>query len=176
MQHTPERLKTHIKSYDKAKTLFEVDLEQSSEGQPSQKKPALLQAKLPVSSTGKDLQEAIDRQVCRFLVATNSPFSLVENCEFLKLINLLRPGAKVANRRAMGGRLLDEVHEEEIVKVRQRLEDRSVTFTVSSEPVVGIAISCDGLSYLVDSIDTTGHPHTIEYLAELVPPLISTWN
>ena len=70
MQHTPERLKSHIKSYDKAKTLFEVDLEQSSEGQPSQKKPALLQAKFPVSSTGKDLQEAIDRQSLVFCPET----------------------------------------------------------------------------------------------------------
>ena len=48
MQYIPERLKSHVKGCDKAKTLFEVDREQSSEGQPPQKKPALLQAKLPL--------------------------------------------------------------------------------------------------------------------------------
>ena len=103
----------------------------------------------------------------------------MENGEFIKLINLLCPGAKVADRRSMGGRLLDQVHLEEIAKVRQQLVGRNVTLaidcwtTVSSEPVLGMAICCDGLSYLVDSVDTTGHPHTIEYMAALVPPLLN---
>ena len=102
-----------------------------------------------MSSTDRQLQEAVDLQValvfatpaacrapyppnlmffaCRFLVATKSPFSLVENGEFIKLNNLLRPGAKVADRRTMGGRLLDQAHLEEIAKVRQQLVGRNVT-------------------------------------------------
>ena len=103
----------------------------------------------------------------------------MENGEFIKLINLLRPGAKVADRRTMGGRLLDQAHLEEIAKVRQQLVGRNVSLaidgwtTVSCEPVLGKAICCVGLSYLVDSVDTTGHPHTIEYMTTLVPPLLN---
>ena len=43
--------------------------------------------------------------------------------------------------------------------------------TVSSEPVIGMAICCEGLSYFVNTVDKTGHPHNIEYMAGLVPPL-----
>ena len=70
----------------------------------------------------------------------------MESGEFIKLINLLRLGAEVADRRSMGGRLLDQVHLEEIAKVRQQLVGRNVTLaidgwtTVSSEPVLGMAI------------------------------------
>ena len=36
-----------------------------------------------------------------------------------------------------------------------------------NEPVVGIAITCEDKTILVDAIDTTGQPHTAEYMSEV---------
>ena len=88
MQYIPDRLKAHVQVCDKAKKLFpdiDVEIKSSSssssqpffppsstsqdlspaspEGQPPLKKPFLLQARLPVSSTDRQLQEAVDLQV-----------------------------------------------------------------------------------------------------------------
>ena len=36
---------------------------------------------------------------------------------------------------------------------------------LTNNPVVGIAITCNGRTILDDAIDTTGSPHTAEYMA-----------
>ena len=45
-----------------------------------------------VIKTTASLKQEFDHQVARFIYATNSPFNLVENKEFLKLLEMLRPG------------------------------------------------------------------------------------
>ena len=45
-----------------------------------------------VMKTSGNEKAAIDLQITRFVCATNSPFSIMEHPEFLKLITMLRPG------------------------------------------------------------------------------------
>ena len=85
---------------------------------------------LPVTSTQKSMQEKIDLQVCRFLIATDSPFALVENRHFRKLLSDLRSGVQIADRRAMAGRLLDKVYEEEHGKLAILVKGCCVTLCV----------------------------------------------
>ena len=54
--------------------------------------------------------DLLDRQVAEFVFGTNSPFSIVENKSFVKLMHDLRPGYKPPSRERIGGDLLDKVH------------------------------------------------------------------
>ena len=64
------------------------------------------------------------------VVATNSPFLLVENPEFKKFAQLLRPGVRLADRKTIGGSLLDHVYEEEMGKVRKETSGLLATLSV----------------------------------------------
>ena len=46
--------------------------------------------------------DELDRQVGRMVYATNSAFRIVENKEFLALMQLVRPGIKIPSRRFQG--------------------------------------------------------------------------
>ena len=50
---------------------------------------------------------SLEKQVGRFVYSTNSPFRLVEHKEFLALMQMVRPGVKLPNKRAIGGRILN---------------------------------------------------------------------
>ena len=60
-----------------------------------------------------------ERQVGRFVYATNSPFTIVENAEFVTMMEMARPGIKLPGRRAVGGRILEDVHGEEWAKFKR---------------------------------------------------------
>lgn len=57
-----------------------------------------------------DQNTEIDMQVARFFFGSNLPFRVVENKEFSKLMELLRPGYQPPNRKTLAGELLDAVH------------------------------------------------------------------
>ena len=52
-------------------------------------------------------REKVWEQLCRFIVAANSSFSIVENEEFIKFVRLLKPGLVFPNRKQIAGTLLD---------------------------------------------------------------------
>ncbi len=45
-----------------------------------------------VMQTSKSEKEALDAQVARYIYATNTPFSAAAHSEFVKLVQMLRPG------------------------------------------------------------------------------------
>jgi len=51
-----------------------------------------------VTQTSKTNKTAMDRQIARFLYGTNTPFSAVGHPEFVKLVQLLRPGYNPPNK------------------------------------------------------------------------------
>ena len=69
-------------------------------------------------------KEAFDIQVARFIYATNSPFKLAENKEFLKLIEMLHPGYTPPNRRALANILLDKVHEDVYISCKEKVKGK----------------------------------------------------
>ena len=56
----------------------------------------------------------IDRQLTKFIYATNSTFSMVEHKELRKLVQLLRPVYRLSTRHNIGGPFLDEIYENEL--------------------------------------------------------------
>ena len=134
------------------------------------------QAKLQPMITTKDTAHEIELQMVRFIVATNSPFSLANNGQFLKLVERLRPGFKVPDRRVVAGPLLDAVYNIEKEKVCAQLKGHDDEATLSidgwsninNSPVIGVAIIVNGRTYLIDTVDTVGRRHTSDYLCELV--------
>ena len=55
--------------------------------------------------------DRLERQVGKFVFATNAPFSIVENKEFVAMMQMVRPGIKIPGRQAIGGRILNDVYD-----------------------------------------------------------------
>jgi len=54
----------------------------------------------------------------------NSPFACIENKEFFKLVEMLRPGYKPPNRHQIGDNLLHNVFETEKNACREKLHNQ----------------------------------------------------
>ena len=82
-------------------------------------------------------------------------------------------GIKLADRHTVSGRLLETVYETELKKALGEISGCMATVAVDgwsnicNEPVIGISLIVNGSTYLIDTKDTTGHPHTAEYLLEI---------
>ena len=107
--------------------------------------------------------DELERQVGKFVFATNAPFSIVENKEFLGMMQMVRPGVKLPGRLAIGGRILNSVYDAEWQKFTETVKDKLVTLAidgwsnVTNEPVLGIMMD----TQLLASIDTTGLHQTV---------------
>jgi len=127
-----------------------------------------------IFKTTPEERRALDEQVGRLVYATNSSFRFVEHPEFIKLVEMLRPGYKPPSRDAIGGTILNHVYNEEIEKCKQVLSGSAVCLSldgwsnIHNDPIVCTSVVNDeGKFYLLDTIDTSGHPHTADYLLEL---------
>lgn len=114
-------------------------------------------------------------QVSRFVYATNSAFRSVEHPEFLKLIQMLRPGYKPPNRSNVANELLDEVHTSLEHDMKISLNHKTVCLAIDGwsnvhmEPIVSAVVTdvLDDKVHLTNTIDTGEHSHTSEYLVEI---------
>ena len=99
--------------------------------------------------------------------------SLVDNKQFKSLIQQLRPGTTVPDRHAIS-EMMDPIYEQEEAKVVDKVKGLCGTLDIDgwskryNQPVLGISLYVSGQSYLWNTINTTGKPHTSEYLLELV--------
>ena len=133
----------------------------------------LKQSTLSVIGTSASKQHAIDLQIARFILATNSSFLTVENQHFQQLVQMLRPGTTVPNRKKVSGELLDEIFQTERNKVKTFIQGAIATLaidgwsTLTNEPVIGICFMSGNECYLANTVNTTGEHHTGDYLLEL---------
>ena len=146
-------------------------------GEPQRKK-ACVQTTLPVARTENKEHSQLNVQLCRFVISANCPFSLVDDAEFARFVQLLRPGARLPTRQTLSGPVLDSVYDAELERAAGQVEGKYGTVcidgwsSITAEPVIGISLSVAGRSFLCDTIDTSGHPHTIEYLTEIAEKAI----
>jgi len=124
-------------------------------------------------------EAALNIQVARYVYSSNSPFTCVENKEFLKLIEMLRPGYKPPNRHQIGDNLLHNVFETEKNVCRKKLHNQIVCMSfdgisnIHNEPIISACITTEkGHIYLIDSFDTSGNSHFSEYLMNIVETAI----
>ena len=129
--------------------------------------------------TSQEKQHEIELQIGRYFVSSNTAFRQVENQEFQKLVQKLKPGVEIPNRKRLAGPILDELYNEEQKKVKALCSGMMGTLaidgwsTVTNEPVIGVNVTTNSGSYLVDTVDTSGFPHNSEYLASLTKEEIS---
>lgn len=85
------------------------DLELSSDSEketPVEEPPKKRQKRqliLNVQRTNSDAMLAINHQITRMIVSSNAPFAIVENKEFQRLMDMLRPGLKISDRHTISG-------------------------------------------------------------------------
>lgn len=123
----------------------------------------------------------IDKQIAKAIFATNSSFRCIENVQVKKAIKALRPGYTPPCRKTIATTLLDEIYAEEKEKCFSFLLGRTVNMSIDgwsnvhNEPVVCATITTEeGQAFLYETIDTSGQPHTSEYLTEICCDLISS--
>lgn len=129
-----------------------------------------------VIRTNQSEKDKLDIQIARYLYATNTSFRAVEHREFKKMINALRPGYKPPNRNSVSTNLLDKVHNSVQSTIKENLCNKKVCLAldgwsnVHNEPIIGICVTDieSERVHLIESIDTSGHSHTSEYLLQLL--------
>ena len=135
--------------------------------------PKKRQTALNVISTNPTRQHESDILVTRYFIATNTPFNAASNKHLAKLVQFLRPGTTVPDRRRIGGELLDEIYASEQTKVKRMVSGSNVTLaidgwsTLTNEPVLGVSFYHCGKCYLVNTMSTIGESHTTEYLVQV---------
>ena len=132
-----------------------------------------------VRSTTASEKEALDLQIARFIYATNSPFILAENKEFLKLIEMFRPGYSPPNRKDLASTLLDKVHEEVFSSCKEKLQGKTVSMEVDgwsnvhNEPLICCSVTtAEGDTFLTSTIDTEDERHTGDNLEKIAEDAI----
>ena len=107
------------------------------------------------------------------MYATNSAFSMVENPQFRAMMDLVRPGIQLPGRRAISGRILEDVYAEEWEKFAKEKKGMHCTMSIDgwsnikNDPILGIMVD----AHLVETIDTGGDGHTDDYLAGVLSPV-----
>ncbi|XP_065641917.1 uncharacterized protein LOC136073741 [Hydra vulgaris] len=127
-----------------------------------------------VVRTSQSQKAVFDEQIARMIFATNSSFQLVEHPEFQKLMLMLRPGYSGPTRKDVADKLLTIVFDKEKGNVKNALNGEIVNIAldgwsnVHKEPIICVTVTTETSDvYLADTIDTSGIPHTSEYLEEL---------
>ncbi|XP_063711470.1 uncharacterized protein LOC134839779 [Symsagittifera roscoffensis] len=124
-------------------------------------------------STSKDDKNKFDILVGRFFFENNIAFNIVESTSFKELCHALHPGYKPPNRKILGNEILDTVHTQLESKCSKKLIGKEVTLCIDgwsntcNDPIVAASIQHEGDAYIIGSLDTSGEPHTGEYLAEV---------
>lgn len=100
-----------------------------------------------VVKTPQKEKHKIDLQVARYFYATNTPFRHCEHPEFIKLMQLSRPGYSPPNRKNMGGKMLDEVHVTVKSDMEKYLRGKVVCMAldgwsnIRNEPIVCVSVT-----------------------------------
>ena len=87
------------------------------------------------------------------------------------MIGMLRPGYTPPSRKDVADKYLTKVYDAEVVKCAHTLKGKTVCLgldgwsNVHNEPIICATATTDsGQVYLVDTDDTSGESHTVDYL------------
>ena len=146
---------------------------------PNKKLKCLGDIKTFVKTTTANEKQAIDVQVARFIYATNSSFNLVENEEFLALIEMLRPGYRPPSRKEIGSELLELVYEKIYAVCKEKVEGKTVSMeldgwsNVHNDPLICCSVTtAEGDTFLTSTIDTEDERHTADNLEKIAEEAI----
>jgi hypothetical protein len=119
-------------------------------------------------------KKRIDQQLGRFLYTTNRSFSHADHPELVKLCSLLRPGYSPPSHKHLGGQILNNIYMQQLDHCKSILTGKTVSMSldgwsnVHNEPIECCTVALTtGEIYLMDSVDTSGHPYDNQYLTQL---------
>jgi hypothetical protein len=116
-----------------------------------------------VVKTSPSFTSAMDLQLAKFFYACNLPFNIADHPEFIKTVTMLRLGYAPPTRRAIGGNLLDSVHENMHSVMKQALDGKPATL-----------VQVEDKSFFMDSVDTGSMSKTAENCKKLCEDSINT--
>lgn len=128
-----------------------------------------------VTRTSLSEKKKLDIQIARFIYATNSAFRHVEHAEFIKMIQLLRPGYSPPSRRQIGNELLEEIYTSTDTSIKKHLRGKTVCMAQDgwsnchNDAIICVSVTdlLDENVHLVETIDTADNSHTSEYLLNI---------
>lgn len=140
---------------------------------PSSSKLNIIKDNAVIATSPQYLKE-INLKIATYFYATNTPFSHADSSHFHKMCNTLRPGCKPPTSRKIAGELLDEVHQTVLEETKEILKGTNLSMSldgwsnVHNEPIICCSVmTAYGDSFLIKTVDTSGHPHTADYLKDI---------
>ena len=102
----------------------------SNEKQIKPTKPSPIQDIISPLRVTKDKQTKFEKQVVRMLCSSLLPFTLVEDPEFIKVINMANPGLKLPKRKMVATEMLDDVYLEEKERLKKLVSGKRATLEI----------------------------------------------
>lgn len=137
---------------------------------------------------GASRRKIIDQQVLKMIVKEYYPFSIVEDREFVKLLNLLNPGYTLPSRKTLSKSLLPIMYNEIHDKVKQEIKDHAKYVSITTDSWTSIknenyiAVTCHFInnecelkSYLLSCFKNS-ESHTSENLKNDLLAVIKKWG
>ena len=119
MQGNVSRLEKHLESCSERPAKRSCDeMTTESDAMNSAKRRNQKPLDKHVVVTTADNKDSINMQLTRAILATNTPFSFVDNPQFKKFYQMLRPGLQLAGRHDVAGDLLNRVYSEELTEAQ----------------------------------------------------------
>ena len=119
--------------------------------------------------------EQMRNQWAKVFYKNRLPFKLVEDSEFKKAVDLMRPGmgGKLPTRRELAGKYLDREHSLIDAEMKSRLEGKNVVLSqdgwsnIHRQPIIASCIHILGKTFLHDAVDVKDEKKDAKYCAEL---------
>lgn len=137
---------------------------------------------------GASRRKIIDQQILKMIVKEYYPFSIVEDREFVKLLNLLNPGYTLPSRKTLSKSLLPTMYNEIYDKVKQDIKDHAKYISITTDSWTSIknenyiAVTChfinnecDLKSYLLSCFKNS-ESHSSENLKNDLLAVIKKWG
>jgi len=108
-------------------------------------------------SSGSTARSTLIIEIAKMFFACNIPFSLTEHPQFCRII---QPGYTPPSHKAIGGILLDNVHDQLTQDGRDSVSGETATLVqvgwsnIHNEPIVASCLQVDNKSFQLDSCDT----------------------
>jgi hypothetical protein len=116
----------------------------------------------------------LDLLLAKAFYSGGIPHSFVDNPEFRKFLNHIRPAYRPPNRQRLSGGLLDSVHAQVSKQVEQKIREEAGRLTLTTdgwsnirnEPVVNYILVSPSTSLFIGTDYNGPERHTKEFIAE----------
>ena len=121
----------------------------------------------------------IDNKLAKYIFSENISFRSVEGEQFLNFCEAMRPGYKPPNRKILASKLLDEVHDQVIAEMKEKIARKEVLVlsqdgwsSVRNDPIIAHSFNDGKYNYLLNIKDTGSEKKTAQFCFQLLDDAI----